>query len=239
MSSDVHALVGAYAVDALDEAERIEFEKHLATCETCRAEVASLVEAATQLATLTETEPPAPLRAKVLADIATVRPLAPRTTPPERRRSLRPRLVALAAAAAVVVGAGAGVTAWHPWESGHSSVALSPEQVIAAADVQRTQTTLANGASLTLYRSPALDRAVLVTAGMPAAPSTKVYELWLQDGSGVMHPAGLMPATADATVVVGGGDAVDARGVGITVEPAGGSPAPTTTPVALLAFHDA
>jgi anti-sigma factor RsiW len=38
--SDIHALSGAYAVDAVDDIERASFERHLASCPTCRAEVA-------------------------------------------------------------------------------------------------------------------------------------------------------------------------------------------------------
>ena len=41
-SDDIHALSGAYAVDALDDVERAEFERHLASCAACREEVASL-----------------------------------------------------------------------------------------------------------------------------------------------------------------------------------------------------
>ena len=37
MSPDLHHLSGAYAVDALDEAERSAFERHLAVCAACRA----------------------------------------------------------------------------------------------------------------------------------------------------------------------------------------------------------
>ncbi len=40
--TDVHALSGAYAVDALDDLERAHFERHLADCADCQAEVASL-----------------------------------------------------------------------------------------------------------------------------------------------------------------------------------------------------
>ena len=49
MSADIHGLVGAYAVDAIDEQERSAFELHLAECPECQAEVASLQQAATQL----------------------------------------------------------------------------------------------------------------------------------------------------------------------------------------------
>ena len=48
--SDIHALSGAYAVDAVDDIERASFERHLASCPTCRAEVASLRETSALLA---------------------------------------------------------------------------------------------------------------------------------------------------------------------------------------------
>ena len=75
--SDVHKLTGAYAVDALDDLERARFEKHLAECEDCRAEVAELRETAALLAEATATPPPAALRESVLAGISQVRPLPP------------------------------------------------------------------------------------------------------------------------------------------------------------------
>ena len=40
--ADIHALSGAYAVDALDETERAEFERHLTGCPSCRDEVDDL-----------------------------------------------------------------------------------------------------------------------------------------------------------------------------------------------------
>ncbi len=85
--TDVHALSGAYAVDALDDIERAAFERHLAECADCRAEVASLRETAALLAETTAVEPPAALRDRVLADIATVRPLPPEAPAPEVRPS--------------------------------------------------------------------------------------------------------------------------------------------------------
>jgi anti-sigma-K factor RskA len=77
MSDDIHALSGAYAVDALDDDERAQFEQHLAGCSACQAEVASLVAAATALSSLSDTPPPPSLRASVLQGITTIRPLPP------------------------------------------------------------------------------------------------------------------------------------------------------------------
>lgn len=77
MSPDLHHLSGAYAVDALDDAERASFEQHLAVCVDCRGEVAELSATAHSLASLTEAIPPPSLRASVLTGIARVRPLPP------------------------------------------------------------------------------------------------------------------------------------------------------------------
>jgi anti-sigma-K factor RskA len=226
--TDVHALSGAYAVDALDDIERAAFERHLAACAECRAEVASLRETAALLASIEETEPPPGLRARVLADISTVRPLPPEVAPPARPRRLRTSL--LAAAAAVVLLLGIGVVVAQPW-AGDPTVA---ESVLSADDAQSTTLELGE-ASATVVHSDSIGRAVLVTDDMPPPPEGKVYQVWLDQPGDGMVSAALMPVDPDQTVVLDG-DAATATGAGITVEPAGGSPEPTTEPIALFAF---
>ena len=71
-----HALSGAYAVDALDDLERARFEAHLRGCPDCRIEVETFRETAAALA-VDPIEPPARLRAEVLAGIESIRPLPP------------------------------------------------------------------------------------------------------------------------------------------------------------------
>ena len=82
-NDDIHGLSGAYAVDAVDDVERACFETHLAGCSECRIEVASLRAAAGEMSAITLTSPPPSLRAAVLRDIGSVRPLPPRVTPQE------------------------------------------------------------------------------------------------------------------------------------------------------------
>jgi anti-sigma-K factor RskA len=244
---EMHAMTGAYAVDALDDAERTAFEEHLLECADCRLEVAGLQEAAHLLAETTAVEPPAGLRDRVLADIATVRPLPPEVpaaepvleptvvTLADRRPRRGPRLLLAAAAAVVLVGAGAVV--WQqPWQDESSQGALTGgPAVLAADDARSTSLDFPNGASATVTHSDSLGEAVIVTKKMPAPPAGKVYQLWLDQPGVGMVSAGLMPIGPDQQVLLTG-DAATATGAGITVEPAGGSTAPTTKPIALFDF---
>ncbi|QIX28314.1 anti-sigma factor [Nocardioides sp. JQ2195] len=240
--SDIHALSGAYAVDALDEHERALFEQHLADCADCRAEVESLRETSALMAEITPVAPPPAMRDRLLAEIRTVRPLPPEVTPPTGGSGVtalaprrRRRFPALLAAAAAVVAIGAGTTvALQPWDDEQTTQQLSAaDQVIGADDAQEVGLDLPGGARAELVRSVSLGKAVLVTHDMPAAPDDKVYQLWLQSPEGAMVPAGLMPRGANQKVLLKG-DAAEATAAGITVEPAGGSQAPTSDPIALF-----
>jgi anti-sigma-K factor RskA len=231
--SDIHALSGAYAVDALDDAERVEFEEHLATCAECRAEVGSLRETAALLAEVGTETPPASLRAGVLSGISRVRPLPPETPEPGEstaatvvRRRWWPQL--LAAAAAVVLLA-AGAVAWHPWQDGRTTLA---DRILAAPDAMKVVERLPGGGELTLVRSTSLKRAVIVGHDVPDPGDGKTYQMWLQQPGEDMVSAGLMP-DADAPTVLRG-DAATAAAAAVSVEPAGGSEAPTTKPVAVF-----
>jgi anti-sigma-K factor RskA len=240
--SDIHALSGAYAVDAVDDIERARFEKHLAVCAECQAEVASLREATGVLSETTAAEPPAALRDRVLAEIATVRPLPPLTTPgatseEARRQPRRFRLVALAAAAAVLAAVGVGV-ATQPWADETSQTQLSAaDQVLKAPDAKRTSLDFDDGAKATVVHSDSVGKAVIVTEKMPPPPNGMVYQLWLDQPASGMVSAGLMPIEADQTMVLEG-DAATAKAAGITIEPAGGSDHPTSKPIALFDFGE-
>ncbi|HEY1175361.1 MAG TPA: zf-HC2 domain-containing protein, partial [Phytomonospora sp.] len=50
MSDDVHTLVGAYALDALDDLDRARVERHLGRCPSCAGEAAELTATAARLA---------------------------------------------------------------------------------------------------------------------------------------------------------------------------------------------
>lgn len=99
---------GAYVLGALAPAERAEFERHLATCPSCRDEVAALavlpgllgrLDAATAIPAI---EAPPSILLRTMAAVATRRRA-------ERRRRLWTALAAGLAALVVATGAGLGV----------------------------------------------------------------------------------------------------------------------------------
>ncbi|BDH05930.1 anti-sigma factor [Streptomyces seoulensis] len=244
--TDPHTLTGAYALHALPDDERADFEHHLSGCPSCTREVEEFEAAAARLA-LAAVVPVRPaMREQVLRRAGSVRQLTPTTTPVERVRRSRalgaaPARWALAAcvAAAAVFG-GTAVWQWERAQDAQQRAAQAERQsaelagVLAAPDA-RSRTVKVAGGTGTVVVSAQRDRAVFVSSRMPEPPKGKVYQLWFDDG-GTMRDAGLMdPARASQSVLMRG--AVDgASGVGVTVEPAGGSTRPTTPPVTVLSM---
>lgn len=231
--NDVHALSGAYAVDALDDIERAQFERHLVGCAECRAEVDSLREGARMLTELATSTPSPALRERVLAEVATVRPLPPHVVEVRPRRRRFPALVA-AAAAVVMLGVGGGA-AFQAITDDTPEVNISAtERVLDADDTERYVQRFDDGSRAIVYRSVSLGQAVIVTEGMADPGEGLVYELWLER-DGEMVAAGFMPEGPDNTVLLSG-DAAAADGVGITVEPEGGSEEPNLDSAVVFTF---
>lgn len=241
---DAHALTGPYAVDALDPDERAAVERHLDACPACRDEVRELRETAARLAATTAVTPPDRLRARVMAEIGGVRQIPPVTrpaapTPRSRRRSASPfaapsaRLPWLAAAAMFVAAVVLGALLLDAREQsdGRSDRIAA---VVTAPDA-RTALAESGAARATVIESRYLDRAVVVAAGLPDPGPEHDYQVWfMADGS--VRSAGLLGDAAAGTRTSGlvADGLGDATRIGVTREPAGGSPAPTTEPMLLV-----
>ena len=240
LADDWHVLTGSYALDALPDPERVEFERHLQHCPSCEAEVRGLRETAARLAMAQALQPPPGMEQRVLAAAYRTRQLPP--LPSDRLRAARDhrraqvarrfaprRIAAFAAAASVAAAVALGITqvsTQHRLESTQASNAAI-SQVVTAPDARIETTRTSAGGSVTVVASAALREAVVTGTGTP--PAGRVYQVWVMSPSGA-RSAGLMagPSTVLASAVVPGDR------IGITVEPAGGTSKPTTTPVAVL-----
>ena len=242
LAEDLHVLTGSYALDALPDLERAEFERHLPHCPSCDAEVRGLRETAARLAMTRALQPPSGMEQRVLASAYRTRQLPPLEVDHQRRaqvsrlfagqRGRIPRRVAAFAAAASVAAAVAlGVTqvsTQHQLESARASDAAI-SRVVTAPDARIETTGTRAGGSVTVVASAALREAVVTATGMVSPPTGRVYQVWVMSPSGA-RSAGLMAGSSTllASAVVPGDR------IGITVEPGGGTSKPTTTPVAVL-----
>ncbi|MGQ7295225.1 anti-sigma factor [Quadrisphaera sp. KR29] len=256
-----HDLTAAYAVDALTGEEALRAEQHLSGCAACRAELAEMREVLADL--VEPAEPSAGMRQRVLAALDGVEQLPPAGSaevasgaPPaahavgggatdelavrrSRRRGRSSRwLPAVAAAAAAVLVAAAALGGWSAlrWRGEAEQARLAARAVAEVAAAPDAVSVVADGgpgwASTRVVASASLGEAVLVPTGVEQAPRGRTWQLWWVSGEEAPRPAGLLPGGTGAPEVLEGG-ADGATAVAVTLEPAGGSAAPTTDPVAV------
>jgi anti-sigma-K factor RskA len=106
--------------------------------------------------------------------------------------------------------------------------------VLTAPDARMMTAPVTGGGTATVVMSHRMHALAFSSAGLPALPPSRGYELWLMGPSGG-RPAAMLPRPAHgmtSPVIATGirpGDMVE-----LTVEPAGGAPRPTTAPVLRL-----
>jgi hypothetical protein len=228
-TADLHTLTGAYAADALDPAERDEFELHLQECADCRQEVAELRATAARLAGASFEMPAAGLRDRVLGEVARTRQQPPRLDqrldrPAEPQRSWWTQPASLAAAFFLVAALGLGALAGVQWQRADRAEQRAERIAAVATDPNRVETSAdaATGGSGTVIAAD--DVAVFRTDGLPELPAGRAYQLWLINDEGATS-VGVLGRGGNLEKVMD--DVSGADSVGLTVEPASGSEQPT------------
>ena len=195
------------------------------------------------------------LRAATLP--AAIEEITSRRTIPEVRRPRREGLLALLSAAAVVIAVGLGAyavslqrriaalegqvraAADRAAQSQQQLVQLKAaadqsthvRRILAAGDLRRLDlagTKAAPAAAGRAFWSPA-EGLVVAFANLPATDAGRVYQLWVIPPGGNPIDAGLLDLQPDgrALALARAGTSQRVGTVAITLEPAGGSPAPT------------
>ncbi len=228
MTDDLHHLAAAYVLDALDDSEHRAFEEHYPNCEICQQEVAEFRSTAAHLAAAAAAEPPPALKNLVMAEVATTRQDAPRpsvvstdalSARRERRNRRTASLLAVAAAVILLVGASVFIVS----SRGGSEL----DDVVAAPDSQVVQLEGANG-SVRVVWSPSREQVAFFGNDLPDPGEGMTYELWgISDEAGAVSAGQFDPVDGTVRQVADVGDMAPAAW-GITIEPDGGSPAPTT-----------
>ncbi|MFB9660146.1 anti-sigma factor domain-containing protein [Glycomyces mayteni] len=255
MSTDDHALIGAWALDAVDPDERDRIEGHLDSCASCTQEADELREAVSRLSDTTRVDPPMRLRAAVLARAHHTRQEAPATRAPEPegsgarsarsrasrlaqrrrprppaigRRRLRLGLGAVGLAAAAAFG---GVFAtWSLLPRTAPTEADRVSAVLAAPDAEVAFTDAEGAGSVTVISSAGLDQAVVVVSGLPDAGADHAYQVWAVEGTTPVSAGVMDPGDSSSTMLIDGMSGIEI--IAVTREPAGGSATPTLPVVA-------
>lgn len=229
---DADVLAAALSVGSIDSADEALLQPHLAACADCRRLAREYMEAAGQLPLALEPlQPPPELRRRLMkavyAEAATAAQLA---TP------ARPALSWRRAWSRVPVGRGFTVLAGAAGAAlvAVGAVALSGRQGSspASASVAVKAMAAAPRASGQLVMDRADREAVLTVTGLPgpspSAGGTGVYEVWLIPAGGAPVAAAFLSQAPDGTWTAAiQGDVSAFSMLAATVEPAGGSRAPS------------
>jgi len=218
MMSDDHAirdLLPGYALGCLDAQDERAVASHIQTCPQCREDLRSYARVTDQLvSSVPPAEPPAGLERRLMSAIR---------RRPARFVAWRQPLTAVAAVVAVALISG-NILQWN-------GVIHRPGPVSAAALVTATLagTGDARGAFGTVVLDQADREGVLAVTGLALLDSAHQYQVWLVRG-GERRSAGVFSVNEEgygSLVLAVPADFRDFRSMGISVEPMGGSPAPT------------
>ena len=235
MSPDIHTSTGAYAADALPPEEREEVERHLAVCPACTEEVAEMRAALTRMADAAAQPPSPALRERVLAEVGRTSQLPPIVGAGRgRARTIRwwaGTPLQIAAAAMLVVALTLGVLLVQRQHQLDNQQHLVAQITSVLNDPQRTVTTadLSSGGRGTVVESNG--KAVFLASGLPPVASDHTYQLWVM-APGHATSVGLLGRGQSAQQLVPAVAPGDT--IGVTVEPAGGSKQPTTSPLVTI-----
>ena len=229
-------LAAPYALGALSPDEQTDFEAHLATCATCRADLQALRDVTGLLAhAAPDAIPPRELRDRVLREARTLRPLG------TGRAAAVPWLAA-AACLILALGLGYGYLRERAARDQASRALAVARDTLAARD-SLVATLLSPDVgtaalagpgrppSARLFWSPSRRRVVIAVFDLPPAPAGRTYQLWaIAQGKPVS--LGIFNTAPDgrltAAMVVPPNLSFEVTAV--TEEPAGGSPQPTQQP---------
>jgi hypothetical protein len=214
--------LAAYSLGALEPAEKIAAERHLASCETCAEYLRWLGPAVDLLPSSVEQQtPPARLKRSLMDAVAEDLKAERRA---ERTRARRER--------------GLWGTIWRPVTAGVLALSLvaggalgyfmrgddQPESVFVAAKPEAKV-----GGAMEATLEVQGDQGVLHVERLPGLPADADYQAWIQR-DGVMEPSSTFDVREDGEVGLEG-SLEGASGVYITREPEGGSEEPTSAPL--------
>lgn len=229
--AEISDLLPAYALGALEAEEAARAGAHLPECPRCRAELEALQTVLVGLAhAAPRAQPPSRLRQRLLRHAR---------ASGDRRSRLRGQRWWAAVAAAILAIAVLGAQVIRLQAQLASLADAQAEQqyllaIISDPEARRVRLSGPEGAEAYLIAAPGAAIGALVVHRLPPPPQGQVYQVWLLDSQADRVSAALFSpdeAGAAAVIVRAPAALADFDAIGVTNEPAGGSPGPTGTRV--------
>lgn len=227
--SDIHdnirPLIASYAIGAVPEEEIPPIRAHILSCEECFAEAESFARASAALAELVEPIAlPDDFEQRVLEHVRGKETFEY----PERQGWLgRWRTPLLAGVTAAFMGVLLFMSfSYFGWETKQSQY----QKTVAALVQDRDALTLSGPGGAEAVLASVAEGSVLVAVDLGEAPPERDYQLWLMKG-GRPTPADTFDVSESVVIVESKRTLEGYDGAAITVEPEGGSRAPTTEPI--------
>jgi anti-sigma-K factor RskA len=244
--------LSAYALGALEADEIRRIQAHLSTCANCRAILSEYQAVADGMMFAVPPQPaPAGLRTRLATQIAVEAAAGAKKALPARPASRpRPALqwlplalgLAVVVLLAINVALAAQVRALQQQQQALLRLIHNDQEVLALVSQPGMRAVEINGSqgAGNLIIGQDGKTAVLFLQKLPELDANHTYQVWLIPSSGNPLSAGLFQAQAGQEVVPvlirSPQPLSDFALVGITVEPSGGSPLPTTQPILTGSF---
>ncbi len=228
--------IPAYALGALDGDDLRALQSHLKTCANCQQELIAFTSVAEGLLLATPPQtPPAALRSRLREQLPSRQPVTQKTTRPRRSWSMFPAAWAFTAALMVFFAAGTlfQFQALQRQQAQLSARLVANQTALAMLAYPDTQTLpfMNAGISGSLLLDQDRNVAALVAWDLPQLEKNQTYQAWLIDpqggrsSAGIFRPETELPFTSLA--ILPQADLGNYVGLGVTIEPLGGSDQPT------------
>lgn len=241
---DYKEMIPARALSALDAAEEHALNEHLKNCAECRNELQDWQATAAALSLAPDPAEPSPqVRERILSEVrkdlsSTPEVIPFRSTP----RNIWSSFGSLGAIAAVVLFAALSIGLAVLWRQNQRLARANEFVEIVNTPGSRVSELRGIDPGLSATAKLAYDRsgrAILMASNLSSVPQGKAYQLWFIVGNKPPMPGKTFVPDSSGNAVLKEEmprEAVDANVFAITVEPAGGSSAPTS-PIYLRTFE--
>jgi anti-sigma-K factor RskA len=241
--NDYKEMIPARALSALDAAEERALNEHLENCAECRKELEDWQATAATLALASDPAEPSPkVRERILSEVRKDRSSTPEFIPfKSPPRNVWSSFGTLGAIAAVVLFTALSIGLAVLWRQNqrlareNKFVALVNTPGARVSELRGVGPGQGETAKLAYDRA---GRAILMASKLPSVPQGKAYQLWFIVGDKPPVPGKTFVPDKTGNAILEDEiprDAVDASVFAITVEPEGGSSAPTS-PIYLRSF---